>query len=127
MQSHALSFFHLSGPDLLLGMDSDPAKRNIMGLIEKYPDVARNGIRLRQFGQKVISMLGGQSIHPAWTVPGGVREPLERRKPQRDPPHAARGARHLRGWRSTCSRTRWTTIRTKRPCTATSPACSWDW
>jgi NAD-reducing hydrogenase large subunit len=25
VQSHALSFFHLSGPDLLLGMDSDPA------------------------------------------------------------------------------------------------------
>jgi NAD-reducing hydrogenase large subunit len=25
VQSHALSFFHLSAPDLLLGMDSDPA------------------------------------------------------------------------------------------------------
>lgn len=76
VQSHALSFFHLSGPDLLLGMDSDPTKRNVMGLIEQAPDVARNGIRLRRFGQKVIRMLGGQSVHPAWTVPGGVREPL---------------------------------------------------
>ncbi|MFO7633947.1 MAG: Ni/Fe hydrogenase subunit alpha [Caldilinea sp.] len=76
VQSHALSFFHLSGPDLLLGMDSDPAKRNVMGLIEKYPDVARNGIRLRRFGQKMIEMLGGRSVHPAWTVAGGVRDPL---------------------------------------------------
>jgi len=76
VQSHALSFFHLSGPDLLLGMDSDPAKRNVMGLIDKYPDVARNGIRLRRFGQKMIEMLGGRSVHPAWTVPGGVRDPL---------------------------------------------------
>ena len=76
VQSHALSFFHLSGPDLLLGMDSDPAKRNLMGLVEKYPDVARNGIRLRRFGQKVIEILGGRSVHPAWVVPGGVREPL---------------------------------------------------
>ena len=76
VQSHALSFFHLSGPDLLLGMDSDPAKRNVMGLIEKYPDVARNGIRLRRFGQKLIEMLGGRSVHPSWTVAGGVREPL---------------------------------------------------
>ncbi len=76
VQSHALSFFHLSGPDLLLGMESDPAKRNVMGLIDKYPDVARNGIRLRRFGQLVIRTLGGQSVHPAWTVPGGVREPL---------------------------------------------------
>ncbi|MEZ4735422.1 MAG: Ni/Fe hydrogenase subunit alpha [Caldilineaceae bacterium] len=76
VQSHALSFFHLSGPDLLLGMESDPVQRNIMGLIEKYPDVARTGIRLRKFGQDVIRMLGGKSIHPAWTVAGGVREPL---------------------------------------------------
>ena len=38
VQSHALSFFHLSSPDLLLGMDSDPALRNVMGLIARYPD-----------------------------------------------------------------------------------------
>jgi NAD-reducing hydrogenase large subunit len=47
-----------------------------MGLIERYPDIARDGIRLRGFGQEVIRLLGGQSVHPAWTVPGGVREPL---------------------------------------------------
>lgn len=76
VQSHALSFFHLSAPDLLLGMESDPTTRNIMGLIAKYPDIARNGIKLRQFGQEVIRILGGRSVHPAWTVPGGVREPL---------------------------------------------------
>src|ERR1700690_230471 len=29
VQSHALSFFHLSAPDLLLGFDSDPVRRNI--------------------------------------------------------------------------------------------------
>ena len=77
VQSHALSFFHLSAPDLLLGMDSDPAKRNIMGLIQARPNVARSGIRLREFGQKVIRLLGGRSVHPAWAVPGGVREPLD--------------------------------------------------
>ncbi len=76
VQSHALSFFHLSGPDLLLGMESDVAERNVMGLIKQYPDVARNGIRLRAMGQEVIRILGGQKIHPAWSVPGGVREPL---------------------------------------------------
>src|SRR5690606_15084765 len=62
--------------DLLLGMESDPAQRNIVGLIQKYPEVARKGIRLRQFGQETICLLGGKSIHPAWAVPGGVREPL---------------------------------------------------
>lgn len=76
VQSHALSFFHLSGPDLLLGMESDPAQRNLVGLLQRFPEVARQGIRLRQFGQEVIRLLGGKSIHPAWAVPGGVREPL---------------------------------------------------
>ena len=76
IQSHALSVFHLSGPDLLLGMDSDPAQRNVFGLIAKYPDIARAGIRLRQFGQEIIEALGGRKIHPPWSVPGGVRSPL---------------------------------------------------
>lgn len=72
LQSHALSFFHLSSPDLLLGMDAPPAKRNIFGLIEENADFLRRGIRLRQFGQRIIEMLGGKRIHPAWSGPGGV-------------------------------------------------------
>ncbi|MDJ0706845.1 MAG: Ni/Fe hydrogenase subunit alpha [Leptolyngbyaceae cyanobacterium MO_188.B28] len=75
-QSHALSFFHLSSPDFLLGWDSDPATRNVFGLIAANPDLARAGIRLRQFGQTVIEKLGARKIHAAWTVPGGVRSPL---------------------------------------------------
>jgi NAD-reducing hydrogenase large subunit len=76
VQSHALSFFHLSAPDLLLGMESDPARRNVFGLMAAEPELARGGIRLRQFGQEIIELLGGRKIHPAWTVPGGVRSPL---------------------------------------------------
>jgi NAD-reducing hydrogenase large subunit len=75
-QSHALSFFHLSSPDFLLGWDSDPAKRNVFGLIAENPDLARAGIRLRQFGQTIIELLGARKIHAAWAVPGGVRSPL---------------------------------------------------
>lgn len=76
IQSHALSFFHLSSPDLLLGWDSPAAQRNLFGLIAKEPELARSGIRLRQFGQEVIEQLGGSKIHPAWAVPGGVRSAL---------------------------------------------------
>src|SRR5512146_2208952 len=62
VQSHALSFFHLSAPDLLLGMDYDPAKRNVLGLIEANPDLAREGIGLRKFGQQVIESLAKERI-----------------------------------------------------------------
>jgi NAD-reducing hydrogenase large subunit len=76
IQSHALSFFHLSAPDFLLGWDTPPERRNVFGLISANPELARAGIRLRQFGQEVIEILGGKKIHPAWAVPGGVRSPL---------------------------------------------------
>jgi NAD-reducing hydrogenase large subunit len=76
VQSHALSFFHLSAPDFLLGWDTPPAQRNVFGIVAANPGLARAGIRLRQFGQEVIEILGGKKIHPAWAVPGGVRSPL---------------------------------------------------
>src|ERR1700730_11570698 len=76
VQSHALSLFHLSSPDLLLGMDADPAKSNIFGVAEKNPALALAGIRLRQSGQNIIERLVGKRIYPAWIVPGGVSEPL---------------------------------------------------
>jgi NAD-reducing hydrogenase large subunit len=79
-QSHALSFFHLSSPDLLLGWDSDPAKRNIFGVMSENPQLARDGIRLRQIGQEIIETLGGRKIHPTWVVPGGVNEALSEDK-----------------------------------------------
>lgn len=76
IQSHALSFFHLSSPDLLLGMDSDPATRNILGLLEANPAIAKDGIRLRKIGQQIIETFAGKRIHPSWVVPGGVNAPL---------------------------------------------------
>jgi len=80
VQSHALNFFHLSAPDLLLGMDSDPEKRNIVGIVEAHPNMARDGIGLRTFGQTVIEKLAGERVHPSWVVPGGVSEPLTEKK-----------------------------------------------
>jgi len=76
IQSHALHFFHLASPDLLLGWDSDPAKRNVVGVVEKFPEVALKGIKLRKFGQEIIKALGGKKVHPAFSIPGGVTNPL---------------------------------------------------
>lgn len=76
VQSHALSFFYLSGPDLLLGMDADQSTRNIAGLIESNPELARAGIELRKFGLQVIEGLAEERVHPSWIVPGGVKSPM---------------------------------------------------
>lgn len=76
LQSHALSFFHLSAPDLLLGFDEPASRRNVFGLVGADPELAREGIRLRQFGQEVIAAIGGRRIHPAWALPASARSGL---------------------------------------------------
>jgi len=68
-QSHALSFFYLSAPDFLLGMDSDPASRNVLGVIAGHPELAREGIELRKFGLLIVEGLAQERVHPSWIVP----------------------------------------------------------
>jgi NAD-reducing hydrogenase large subunit len=80
LQSHALSVFHLSSPDLILGMDASPETRHLFGVAAVAPEVARDGIRLRQIGQQIVEILAGKRIHPAWVVPGGVSAPLTAQK-----------------------------------------------
>ena len=81
IQSHALNFYHLSAPDLLLGFDSDPATRNIFGLIDKDPKLALQGIKLRKFGQEIIEKIAGKKIHSSeWIEPGGAKWPLSRER-----------------------------------------------
>ncbi len=81
IQSHALNFFHLSAPDFLLGMDYNPAERNVFGLMAKQPDLVRQGIRLRKFGQDIIENVAGKKIHSSeWIVPGGAKWPLTKER-----------------------------------------------
>ena len=72
VSSHALSFFHLSAPDILLGWDSDPATRNVLGIAAQNPDLGVRGIRLRKFGQEVSERITGKKIHIMGIVPGGM-------------------------------------------------------
>jgi NAD-reducing hydrogenase large subunit len=76
VQSHALHFFHLASPDLLFGMDADPAKRNVMGVIAEMPEIAKKGVKLRAFGQKIIEAMGDKRVHPNAAVPGGMTKAL---------------------------------------------------
>ena len=78
MQSHALHFFHLSSPDLLFGFDSEVARRNIVGVAAAHPDVARQGVLLRKYGQEVIRLTAGKRVHGTGSVPGGVNRHLTR-------------------------------------------------
>ena len=76
LQSHALHFFYLASPDLLFGMESDPATRNIIGVIGAHPELAKKGVFLRSFGQKIIEYQGEKRVHPNAAVPGGMNKAL---------------------------------------------------
>jgi len=76
LQSHALHFFHLSSPDLLFGFGSDVAQRNIVGVIDKHPELALKGVRLRKYGQQVIQAIAGKRVHGSAAVPGGMNKAL---------------------------------------------------
>jgi F420-non-reducing hydrogenase large subunit len=80
IHSHAVHLFALAGPDLLLGLDAPLAQRNIMGLVEKYPDMSKKALRLRSIGQLVCEYVGGRGMHPVTMVAGGVSMPLDSAK-----------------------------------------------
>ncbi len=75
-QSHALHFFHLVSPDLLFGFDADPAIRNVIGVAQKHPDLAVQGVMMRKFGQEVIKITAGKKIHGTGAIPGGINKNL---------------------------------------------------
>jgi len=76
IQSHGMHFFELAGPDLILGFDSDPATRNVVGLIQANPNLTIRAVKLRKFGQEIIANVGDRRIHPNFAIPGGVNKAL---------------------------------------------------
>ncbi len=75
-QSHALHFFHLASPDLLFGFDSDVARRNVVGVAAAFPELAKQGILMRKFGQEVIRATAGKKVHGTGAIPGGINKNL---------------------------------------------------
>ena len=82
LQSHALHFFHLSSPDLLFGFESDIQKRSIVAVLNDFPDIGLQGVKLRKYGQEVIRMVSGKRIHGTGAIAGGMNKAL--RKAERD-------------------------------------------
>ncbi len=83
LQSHAVHFFHLASPDLLLGFDSEPTRRNIVGVAAEFPEIARQGVLLRKYGQEIIRHTSGKRIHGTGAIPGGVNKALDHRRARR--------------------------------------------
>lgn len=76
---HILHFYYLGGPDFIVGPTAPAGKRNILGVIEKVGlDVAKEVIKHRAYGQKIIEILGGRATHPVSCLPGGISKALSK-------------------------------------------------
>ena len=75
-QSHTLHFFHLAAPDLLFGIDADPAIRNVIGIIFENKELAVQAVMMRKYGQEIIKATAGKKIHGTGAIPGGINKHL---------------------------------------------------
>lgn len=75
-QSHSLHFFHLAAPDLLFGVDGDPATRNVIGIALTNKELAVQAVMMRKYGQEVILRTAGKKIHGTGAIPGGINKHL---------------------------------------------------
>ncbi len=74
---HATHFYVLAGPDFIMGPTSDPAARNILGVIHKVGlETGGAVIKARAEAAELITMIGGKQIHPVCGLPGGVSKAL---------------------------------------------------
>jgi F420-non-reducing hydrogenase large subunit len=79
VHSHILHFYALGAPDFIMGPRADPAKRNVIGVIEKVgKEIGLAVIKHRGYAQKIQEIVGGKATHPVCGLPGGVSKSLSK-------------------------------------------------
>ncbi len=76
MEEHILHFYILAGPDFVMGPTAEYPVRNVIGMLDAVPEVARKVVRVRQMCARMLELVAGKAIHPAAAVPGGFSRPL---------------------------------------------------
>ncbi len=71
-----LHFFFLAAPDFVIGPDADYSVRNVIGIVNAAPDIAKQVVHYRHLGAKLLENFAGRAIHPTFGVPGGVSKPM---------------------------------------------------
>jgi F420-non-reducing hydrogenase large subunit len=71
-----LNFYFLAAPDFVIGPDADYSVRNVVGIVQAAPDIARQAVRMRQMATNMLENFAGRAIHPTLCLPGGVSKPM---------------------------------------------------
>lgn len=77
VHSHIAHFYALAAPDFVMGPASDPATRNILGVVGKVGlQIGGEVIKHRAFAQQIQTVIGGKATHPVCGLPGGMSKPI---------------------------------------------------
>jgi len=77
LHSHIAHFYALAAPDFVLGPDSDPAQRNILGVVAKVGlSIGGEVIKHRAYAQDIQAVIGGKATHPVCGLPGGMSKAI---------------------------------------------------
>jgi F420-non-reducing hydrogenase large subunit len=71
-----LNFYFLAAPDFVIGPDADYSVRNVVGIIDAAPDIAKQVVHLRHLTAQILENFAGRAIHPTFSLPGGVSKPM---------------------------------------------------
>jgi F420-non-reducing hydrogenase large subunit len=75
--SHIAHFYALAAPDFVMGPTSDPALRNILGVVAKVGlGIGGEVIKHRAYAQNIQAVIGGKATHPVCGLPGGMSKPI---------------------------------------------------
>jgi F420-non-reducing hydrogenase large subunit len=83
IHSHIAHFYALAAPDFVMGPTSDPAQRNILGVISKVGlQIGGEVIKHRAYAQSIQASIAGKATHPVGGIPGGMSKAIteEQRK-----------------------------------------------
>jgi len=79
IHSHIAHFYALAAPDFVCGPDSDPAMRNVLGVVAKVGlEIGGAVIASRAKAQNIQRLIGGASTQDIWCIPGGVAKGLSK-------------------------------------------------
>jgi F420-non-reducing hydrogenase large subunit len=75
---HTTHFYALGAPDFVMGPQSDPALRNLIGVIKKVGlEIGGQVIQCRAWGHEAAAIFGGKPVNPVNAIPGGMSKPLK--------------------------------------------------
>ncbi|MEM1982217.1 MAG: Ni/Fe hydrogenase subunit alpha [Sulfolobales archaeon] len=71
IESHVLHILMLHAPDFL-------GHESILGIAKENPEIVKNGLKLKGWGNQIMKIVGGRSVHPVSCRVGGFHRIIRR-------------------------------------------------